>query len=350
MAAVRLLLLCGGQSEEHEVSLASARSVISALGDSMQVTPLVIDRSGRLLDQQGSRLALEAGSAAAGSGSSGLAELQAGGSFDVVFPLLHGPNGEDGSVQGLLQLAQLPFVGSGILGSAVAMDKIMMKTVLQASGLPQVGFSAVTRAQWQSAPQAVLEQLDSAGYPLFVKPANLGSSVGISKAADRTQLAAALELAFGFDRRVIIEEGLEGARELEVGILGNDEPQASPVGEIRFSSEFYDYDTKYEPGRAELLVPAALEPELVAQVQRLAVQAFRQLDLAGLARVDFFLSRDGRLLLNEVNTMPGFTITSMYPRLFEAAGLSYAELIRRLVSLALERQHGVSRPAGTSSR
>src|SRR5690554_3465847 len=211
MAGIRLLLLCGGQSEEHEVSLQSARSVISAVGDTMQVTPLVIDRGGRLLDRAASRLALDSGSAPAGTGEAQLANLQAGSSSDVVFPLLHGPNGEDGSVQGLLQLAQLPFVGSGILGSAVAMDKIMMKTVLQAVGLPQVRFEGVTVAQWQADRAGVVERLSAPGFPLFIKPANLGSSVGISRAGDPQQLSAALDHAFSFDRRVIVEEGLVNA-------------------------------------------------------------------------------------------------------------------------------------------
>ncbi len=337
MPGIRLLLLCGGQSEEHEVSLSSARSVIEAVGESMRITPIVIDRSGRLLDERNSRKALSAGRAPAGSGELELGSLSGGGAFDVVFPLLHGPNGEDGSIQGLLQLAQLPFVGSGILGSAVAMDKIMMKTVLGASGVPQVGYRALVRAEWDADPGAVLDLLGAQGFPLFVKPANLGSSVGISKATDRDQLRAALELAFSFDRRVIVEEGLENARELEIGVLGNDRPEVSPVGEIRFSSDFYDYDTKYSSGQAELIVPADVSADVAERAGQLAVHAFRQLDLAGLARVDFFLKQDGELLLNEVNTMPGFTITSMYPRLWQAAGLGYAQLVQRLVEFGLSR-------------
>lgn len=338
MSRTRLLLLCGGQSEEHEVSLSSARSVLAAVGDSMEVTPLVIDRSGRLLSPAGSLAALEAGSAPAGSGSAELAAVSTTvGSHDVVFPLLHGPNGEDGSVQGLLRLSGLPFVGSDILGSAVGMDKIMMKTVLGAAGLPQVNWRGLDRNEWRSDRQTVLDSLSGSRYPLFVKPANLGSSVGISKVTSESGIVPALELAFRLDRRVIVEEGVSGARELEVGVLGNSQPEASPVGEISFASEFYDYDTKYAEGRAELSIPAELPAFLADQCRQLALRAFRQLDLRGLARVDFFLTQDGSLLLNEVNTMPGFTVTSMYPRLWQAAGLSYPRLVERLVELALER-------------
>jgi len=350
MARLRLLLLCGGQSEEHEVSLLSARSVLAAVGDTMQVTPLVIDRSGRLLEPESSLRALAAGSAPAGSGTAGFAAgLALATDFDAVFPLLHGPNGEDGSVQGLLRLAGLPFVGSDILGSAVAMDKIMMKSVLAAGGLPQVPFVAVSRHDWNTDSQAVLDRLLACGLPLFVKPANLGSSVGISRVSDAAELVPALKLAFSYDRRVIVEQGLQGIRELEIGVLGNDAPKTSPVGEIRFHSEFYDYDTKYSAGQADLHIPADISSQLARECQRLALEAFSLLDLAGLARVDFFLTDRGELLLNEVNTMPGFTTTSMYPRLWQAAGLSYAELVGELVTLGLERSR-FSRPAGTSSR
>ncbi len=338
MAATRLLLLCGGQSEEHEVSLSSARSVLEAVGDTMDVTPMVIDRSGRLLGRAASQLALEAGSAPAGGAGTDLVQLGSDTSgFDAVFPLLHGPNGEDGSIQGLLRLAGLPFVGSGILGSAVGMDKIIMKSLLGAAGLPQVNWRGLSRRDWQGDRDAVLGELRNGPLPLFVKPANLGSSVGISKVTAHGDLEAALELAFSLDRRVIVEEGVAGVRELEIGILGLDEPEASPVGEISFQSEFYDYDTKYVGGRAQLTIPADIPAAVAGRCRELALRAFRELDLAGLARVDFFLKPDGELLLNEVNTMPGFTETSMYPQLWRAAGVSYRELVRRLVELALER-------------
>lgn len=338
----RVLLLCGGQSEEHEVSLASARSVISATQGQLAVTPVVIDRSGRLLDQAASLRALDAGQAPAGSGSTELAGLNIDGGFDAVFPLLHGPNGEDGSIQGMLKLAGIPFVGSDVLGSAVGMDKLMMKAVLKSAGFSQVDYRGVTRSEWRSRRQAVLAGMDLP-LPVFVKPANLGSSVGISRVTSTAGLEEALDLAFTHDRRVIIEAAVDRPRELEVGVLGNDEPRASVVGEITYSSDFYDYDTKYVAGQAGLQIPAEIDPELNEKCRNLAVQAFTALDLAGLARVDFFLTDSGALLVNEVNTMPGFTVTSMYPRLFAASGVDYATLVRELVRLALERS-GVQEP------
>ncbi|HEX7003383.1 MAG TPA: D-alanine--D-alanine ligase family protein, partial [Trueperaceae bacterium] len=339
MSKPRVLLLCGGESGEHEVSLSSARSVIAAVGERFAITPLVIDKAGRLLPPDSSLEALGAGRAEAGAGSLRLGQLANGNgrsdSFDVVFPLLHGPNGEDGTVQGLLELLDLPYVGSGVLGSAVGMDKLMMKSVFAAEGLPQVDYRGITRSRWHGDRAAVLDSLDLP-WPLFVKPANLGSSVGIAKARDREQLEAALDDAFRFDRRVIVEQGVDGARELEVGVLGNDDARVSPVGEIRFQSEFYDYGTKYTEGRSQLSIPAQVPARVAERCQRIALRAFGAIDAAGLARVDFFyLEQEDRLLLNEINTMPGFTVTSMYPKLWEAAGLSYADLVARLVELAL---------------
>ncbi len=336
MAKPRVLLLCGGQSEEHEVSLASARSVVAAAGGRFAVTPLVIDRAGRLLPADVSARAL---------GSDGRLDAReiAGqslqhldpGAFDVVFPLLHGPLGEDGSVQGLLKLMGLPFVGSDVLGSAVGMDKLMMKAVFAAHGLPQVPYRGVDRRAWLERPEEVLRTLQGLPYPLFVKPANLGSSVGISRAEDEAGLRAALSLAARYGRRVVVEVGLTGARELEVGVLGNDAPEVSVVGEIRFGGDFYDYETKYTEGCAQLDIPARLGGSTAARCQQLAKEAFSAVDAAGLARVDFFLA-DGTLYLNEINTMPGFTATSMYPKLWEATGLPYRELITRLIELGLE--------------
>ena len=337
----RVLLLCGGESGEHEVSLSSARSVMRAVGEKFSITPLVIDKGGRLLPAQDSLGALGAGQAEAGEGSLELVQLTNGNgkaAFDVVFPLLHGPNGEDGTIQGLLELLDLPYVGSGVLGSAVGMDKLMMKSVFAAQGLPQVAYRGITRAQWRNDHEAVLERIDLP-FPLFVKPANLGSSVGIAKARHRDELRGALDDAFRFDRRVIVEQGVEGARELEVGVLGNDDPQASPVGEIRFDSEFYDYGTKYTEGLSQLSIPAQVPQHIAERCRDLARKAFTAIDAAGLARVDFFyLEEENELLLNEINTMPGFTVTSMYPKLWEAAGLPYPELVARLVELALERR------------
>jgi D-alanine-D-alanine ligase len=341
MSRPRVLLLCGGNSEEHEVSLASARSIVEASRGQLDVAVRVIDRGGRLLGSEASLLALGSGSAPAGSGELQLSQFTtAGSAFDVVFPVLHGPNGEDGSLQGLLTLAGLPFVGSGVLASAVSMDKLMMKTVFAARGLPQVSHAGVSRSEWLERGEALLDDLTrELHWPLFVKPANLGSSVGIRRVTERAALAGALDHAFGFDRRVILESAARQARELEVAILGNDRPEASPVGEIRFQGDFYDYEAKYEDGQSELLIPADVPAEVAERCTELALEAFRAVDAAGLARVDFFYEPDsGRVLLNEINTMPGFTRTSMYPRLWQAAGVSYPELVARLVRLGLERR------------
>lgn len=335
---VRVLLLAGGQSEEHEVSLASARSVLAALPqERFAVTTRVISREGRWLPPAETARALEAGSAPSG-GELALHGAASAGDFDVVFPLLHGPMGEDGTVQGLFALAGLPCVGSGVLGSAVSMDKVMAKAVLAAHGVPQVPYQLVTRHAWRECPEGVRAQAAGLGFPLFCKPANLGSSVGIVKVHAPGELDGALALALSLDRRAILEAAAGGKpRELEVGILGNDAPIASPVGELSFEAEFYDYETKYTEGRAREHIPAAIPPEVAGQVRELALGAFRALDCAGLARVDFFYDEPaGALYLNEVNTMPGFTATSMYPKLWAAAGLSYPELTARLIELACE--------------
>jgi D-alanine-D-alanine ligase len=340
MKKTRVLVLAGGQSEEHEVSIRSARSILEALPkDRFDVTSTVISREGRWLPAADSKLALESGSAASG-GSLVLHEAATAEGFDVVFPILHGPNGEDGTVQGMLKLAGIPCVGSGVLGSAVCMDKVMTKAVLASHGIPQVAYRLVTRADYAASPADVVENVKVLGFPMFVKPANLGSSVGISKARNDAELRDALRLAFELDRRVIVEAGTSSKpREIEVGILGNDNPQASPVGELTFDSEFYDYETKYTAGRAEMHIPAKI-PEAVAERTRtMAIAAYKALDCAGLSRVDFFyVETTGELFLNEVNTMPGFTKTSMYPELWRAAGVDYATLVTRLVELALERR------------
>ncbi len=333
----RVLLLCGGQSEEHEVSLASARSVVAAAGERFDIKPLIINRAGQLLRAEASARILSAkgGAHAYKLASSEPLQRLDPSAFDVVFPLLHGPFGEDGSVQGLLKLMKLPFVGSDVLGSAVGMDKLMMKAVFAAHGLPQVPYKAVSRSAWLALPDEVLQALRGLPYPVFVKPANLGSSVGISKAEDEASLREALSLAAQHDRRIIVEAGLSGARELEVGVLGNDAPSASVVGEIRFRGDFYDYSTKYTEGCAQLDIPAHLPEPVAARCRQLAVDAFLAVDAAGLARVDFFLAGE-TLYLNEINTMPGFTATSMYPKLWEETGVPYGELIERLLELGLE--------------
>lgn len=335
-----MLVLAGGQSEEHEVSIKSARNVLEALPkDRFDVTPLVISREGRWLPAAESQRALAHGTAPSG-GSLVLTEAASAAGYDVVFPILHGPNGEDGTVQGMLKLAGIPCVGSGVLASAVCMDKVMMKSVLAAHGVPQVAYTLVTRDEYARAPEQVLARAQNLAPVVFVKPANLGSSVGISKATTEVELRAALRLALVHDRRVIVEAATRvKPRELEVAILGNDRPEASPVGELTFASDFYDYETKYTPGLAEMHIPATL-PEAVAERARcLALDAFRWLDCAGLARVDFFyLDDSGELYLNELNTLPGFTRTSMYPALWAAAGIDYPTLVTRLIELALEKR------------
>lgn len=359
--SARVLLLCGGKSAEHQVSLASARSVLAAAG-SLRMTPLVIDPQGGLLSLEDSRRLLLGATALentpggqAANASSDLSR-SAGGSngitdslrsltdslereVDVVFPLLHGPYGEDGRVQGFLDLLGLPYVGSGVLGSAVGMDKLTMKAVFKAHGLPQVSHEGLNRHEWRRSPDDVLARLARLRLPLFVKPANLGSSIGIGRVDELAELAPALETALAHDRRVIVEEGVSGARELEVAVLGNDELEFSPVGEIRYESGFYDYRRKYSDGGAELFAPAELPPGLTERCQTLAREAFNAVDAAGLARVDlFYLGERDELLINEINTMPGFTPHSMYPRLWQAAGVSFEALINRLVTLAVERR------------
>lgn len=362
-SAPRVLLLCGGRSAEHAVSLASARAVVAAAAG-LPVTPVVIARDGSLLGLAESRQALslppvDAPAAPTAENDSGTRaerpsdrqgdrasdseidrrdDLQTTlRGFDVVFPLLHGPYGEDGRVQGLLDVMGIPYVGSGVLASAVGMDKLAMKAAFAAEHLEQVAYEPVTSAGWRAAPEEVRARLARLGYPLFVKPANLGSSIGISKVTDAAGLEAALATALAHDRRVIVEAAAVGARELEVAVLGNATPAASPVGEVKYSSAFYDYEAKYSDGFAELCVPADVPEAVATACREAALRAFAAIDARGLARVDFFYLPDsGALLLNEINTMPGFTPHSMYPRLWAQAGVAFPELVRRLVALALE--------------
>nr|WP_272952859.1 D-alanine--D-alanine ligase family protein [Deinococcus alpinitundrae] len=343
----RVLLLCGGQSGEHAVSLMSARSVLAALPESrFDVTPLVIGTDGRWLGRGETARVLNQGSQerpgqseVAVSASGELRPYEVAG-YDVVWPLLHGPHGEDGTVQGFLTLTGAAYVGSGVLGSAASMDKVMTKQVLASLGVPQVAYRLVTRHAWQTDPDVGVQAARELGFPLFVKPANLGSSVGVSRVAHEGDLSVALAAAFALDRRVILEAAAaHKPRELEVGVLGNDAPKASPVGELKFEGLIYDYDTKYTEGRASMHIPAPIAAEVAARVRELALIAFKALDCAGLARIDFFyVEETGELFLNEVNTMPGFTATSMYPKLWEAGGLSYPELVTRLLELAQEER------------
>jgi D-alanine-D-alanine ligase len=273
-------------------------------------------------------------------GAGGARELSARFSqqLDIIFPVLHGPMGEDGTVQGLLELAGIPYVGSGVLGSAVGMDKAMMKDIFCARGLPVAPYLVVTRKRWETGPEDVQSDAERLlTYPMFAKPSNMGSSVGVSKIHDATEFAAALDLAARYDRRLLIEQGLD-ARECECAVLGNDRPEVSLVGEIVPGNEFYDYRAKYVDDNSDAIIPAEIPDRLAQEIRRLAVEAFRVVDAAGMARVDFFVARDlSAVWLNELNTIPGFTRISMYPKLWEASGLSYSALIDRLVDLAIER-------------
>jgi D-alanine-D-alanine ligase len=339
-------LLFGGRSGEHEVSLVSARGVMAALDrDRYEVVPIGIARDGRWLvagDPLARLEALRDGQDPSTPPQSAAAPVpiwpEGFPRVDVVFPVLHGPYGEDGTVQGLCEMAGLPYVGTGVLASALAMDKIASKMVLQAAGLPIVDYIGLTRRRWETQPREVIAEVERRfGYPCFVKPANLGSSVGITKARDGEELWAGLDLAAAYDRRLLIEQGLN-AREIEVSVLGNDDPVASVPGEILPSREFYDYDAKYVDDRYELLIPAPLPDELAEEIRAMAVAAFKVHDGAGMARVDFLLDRDTmRPCVNELNTIPGFTPISMYPKLWAATGLPYPRLLDRLIELALER-------------
>jgi D-alanine-D-alanine ligase len=374
MPRLRVGVIFGGRSGEHEVSLASAASVIAALERrGHQVVPIGIGRDGRwvvggdpmralaeqarvalpsgddtgavkkaLADRAEGVLSAESGalvrSEPAGSVPS---ELRQG--LDVVFIALHGPYGEDGTIQGLLELADVPYVGAGVLASAVGMDKVTMKTVFAAHGLPIVEHLVVMRHEWRAQPAAVAARIaERLGFPCFVKPSNLGSSVGISKVKVVGQLRAALDAAARHDRKLIVERGVR-AREIEVSVLGNDAPEASLPGEIVYEGEWYDYATKYAEGQMRLVCPAPVGPELTARVRELAIAAFRAIDCAGMARVDFFLDDTRAILVNEINTIPGFTSTSGYARMWEATGLAYPDLVQRLVDLALERHRDQSR-------
>jgi len=271
---------------------------------------------------------------AAGAGRS----LTSIGALDVVFPVLHGPYGEDGTIQGLLELADIAYVGAGVVGSAVGMDKAIFKAVMVAHGIPILPYQLVQRGDWEADREAILDAVEGAlSYPVFVKPCNLGSSVGVSKARSREELRLALDEAAAYDRRLLVEQGID-AREIEVSVLGNEDPIASVPGEVVPGDEFYSYDDKYINDTAKLLIPAPLDAETVARIRQIAVDAYRAIDCAGLGRADFLLDKaSGDLYMNEINTIPGFTSISMYPKLWEASGISYPELVDRLIQLALSR-------------
>ena len=406
---LRVGILFGGRSGEHEVSLLSAASILKAIDrKKFEVVPVGITKTGHWLISDAAHGLLEgtsagtpglappapdnpsakpakklrAGDPAATPGARVLAEGQptllapepagpeslsttghapldshaalGGQSLDVVFPVLHGTFGEDGTIQGLFELAGIAYVGSGVLGSAAGMDKDVMKRLFAQAKLPIVRHVTLLRSDWEKSPRKAIAQVEAAlQYPVFVKPANLGSSVGISKAHDRKALGPALDLAAKYDRKLIVEQGVGGkkakARELEVAVLGNDSPTASVVGEIIPGKEFYDYEAKYLSEGSVPLIPARLSRAETKTIREMAVAAFRACDLSGLARVDFLMEPDGkrRIYLNEVNTLPGFTQISMYPKLWEASGIKYKDLISRLIELALERQQEKNRTTYT---
>ncbi|HUY81494.1 MAG TPA: D-alanine--D-alanine ligase family protein [Acidobacteriaceae bacterium] len=387
MPKLRIGVLFGGRSGEHEVSLLSAASVLQAIDrKKYEVVPIGITKAGRWVTSSDAHRLLTGDSTAperhlrAGdpdtttsaavlargesvivppvpsAGPTGslvpfeteartLHPSQSALNLDVIFPVLHGTFGEDGTIQGLFELAGIAYVGSGVLGSATGMDKDVMKRLFAAAKLPIPKHVSFLRADWESSPKKTIAAIESAlRYPLFVKPANLGSSVGITKAHDRKELTPAIDLAAGFDRKIVVEQGIGGkkskARELEVGILGNDRPQASVVGEIIPGKEFYDYEAKYLTEGSNLILPAKITRAQTRQIQQMAIAAFRACDCSGLARVDFLMDpgKSQRIYLNEINTLPGFTSISMYPKLWAASGVSYKDLIDRLIQLALERR------------
>lgn len=353
----RVGIIFGGQSGEHEVSLTSAKNVMDAMDkNKYEIVPIGISKTGLWLSGPDvmARLTTEAKLPPRLSAASTKTETDMGllpfldasvlpeksnlGNLDVIFPILHGPMGEDGTVQGLLELANYPYVGCGVTGSATAMDKAIAKDIFVANGLPIVPHQTILRKKWLDEPAETIASLEATlSYPLFVKPANMGSSVGVSKAHNQAELQTALAEAAKYDRKLIVEQGID-AREIEISILGNDEPIASVPGEVVPSREFYSYASKYIDEDSNLLIPAPLSLELGASIQKHALTAFRVLDCAGLARVDFLLDKaSDEIYINEVNTLPGFTAISMYPKLWQASGLDYPSLIDRLIELALER-------------
>lgn len=355
---MRVGLLFGGRSGEHEVSIRSAGAIAQALSTDnnatkYEVIPVLIHKDGRwAIGDTAAQVLSSSKPSIEDEGSIGelppaapaikrlpnFAEL---GHIDIWFPVIHGPNGEDGTIQGLFEVLEMPYVGCGVLGSSLGMDKLASKSAFTQAGLPQVKYRGVTRAEIYSNPcifPKLCDDLEEAlGYPCFVKPANLGSSVGISKATNRKELEEALDSAASYDRRVIVEAGVV-AREVECSILGNDEPKASVLGETQFSTDFYDYETKYTDGGAALLIPSPVPEKVKVQIQEMAITAFKAIDGSGISRVDFFyVEETGMVLINEINTMPGFTATSMYPKMWEASGIAFPDLVDKLIRLGLER-------------
>ena len=368
MKKLRVGIIYGGRSGEHEVSIASAAAVVQNLDKHRyEAIPIRIEKDGRwiiadrlpvsssaaeVIEQSRAQTAQRLGRGGreahlvAHPGDEQIMTIERGNSpmitglaLDVVFPVLHGPYGEDGTVQGLLELANIPYVGAGVLASSVGMDKAVAKLVFEAKGLPQAKHVVILRSEWSAAPAKIKKDVSfKLGYPVFVKPANLGSSVGISKAKSEADLAAAIELAAEFDRKIVIEAAVPNAREIEIAVLGNDNPEVSAPGEVIPSREFYDYQAKYLDDDSRTIIPAELPATVTAEVKRLAIEVFRALDCAGMARVDFLMDGGtGTLYVNEINTIPGFTTISMYSKMWAASGVPYPDLLDRLITLARER-------------
>lgn len=344
---LRLGVIFGGASGEHEVSVVSAQHVMAAVDkERFEVVPIGVTKAGAWLTPEETREQMAAPAAPfkktlrlpAGEGlMARAAAWLAFSMIDVAFPLIHGPGGEDGTLQGLLELSNLPYVGAGVAASAVGLDKALMKSLLWAAGLPVVDFVVVTQKRWEKEAEAIRAEIEGKiPYPVFVKPCNGGSSVGITKVRSREDLGTAMDEAFRFDRKLIVEKSVE-CREIECAILGNDEPEASGLGEIRYKREFYDYTAKYLDPSTELITPAKVPEEVATRVRQTAIDAYRAIDCAGMARVDCFLTPTGEVFVDELNTVPGFTPGSMYPRLWQVAGLPYTGLISRLIDLAQER-------------
>lgn len=339
----KLGLVYGGKSAEHEVSLSTARAVTQAVDfEKYEILPIYITVDGEWIKGQSLESPVESIDELRLPGGGQLDSIHSflngdSGIPDIVFPLLHGTNGEDGTVQGLFEVMNIPYVGNGVLASSAGMDKIVMKQLFEHVGLKQVPYVYFTKKQWNENPEQFHQQMENElGWPMFVKPANLGSSVGISKAENREELQAAIDFAFKFDRKIIVEQGVE-AREIEIAILGNDSPECSVPGEIIPVTEFYDYDAKYKDGNTRLVIPADVSEAVLATMKDMAIRAFKVLDCSGLIRADFFVTSTDEILINEINTMPGFTPFSMFPLLWQNTDLTYPELIDTLIELAWER-------------
>lgn len=346
----RIGLLYGGKSAEHEVSLSTARAVTQALNfDEYEVFPIYITHEGewrkgaQLLGPVNTIEQLQFDNTANQELPNNISsflpsqEEVEGDALDVIFPLLHGPNGEDGTVQGLLEVLNLPYIGNGVLASSAGMDKVVMKQLFSIAGLKQVPYVHFIRKEWQKDQDSLIAKMETMlAWPMFVKPANLGSSVGISKASNREELIEAVDLALKYDRKIIVEQGIT-AREIEIGVLGNDSPKCSVPGEIKPLKAFYDYQAKYKDGNTAMIIPADVSNEVEATLQEHAIKAFKVLDCSGLVRADFFVTDTDEVVINEVNTLPGFTPFSMFPLLWQHTGVNYSELIDQLIELAIER-------------